>query len=159
MPEIIPGTPQWENICKQCGLCCLVKYVDDLGNIWLTNIRCDMLDPETGKCKCYSSDMNSREVGADNCRNHNGSALNYHTLFNDYVVPGCCAYVQKFGNRDLVKKCAKMPKIKLKDTVPESSVAPEDIKNHIIPGSDKYFRYNPAVNKHFHEFMKRVLGR
>ena len=54
---------------------------------------------------------------------------------------------------------AKMPEIELKNTSPESSVEQKDIKNHIILGSDKYFRYNPTVNRYYHEFMKSLMGR
>ena len=152
--NIIPGSPQWESICARCGLCCLVKYTDKLGNIYLTNIRCDMLDPENGLCGCYSSDVNSRDNGCDSCLNHNGASLNWETLNNDYVVPSFCAYVQKFSNHDLVKKCAKRPNISLKDTVAENDVGAEGLAGHIIPGSQKYFKYNPHVNKRIHEAMK-----
>ena len=151
MSNIIPGSPEWESICVRCGLCCLVKYKDNLGNIFLTNIRCDMLNPENGNCRCYSADVSERDNGCDNCLNHGGSALNFETLYNDYVVPGFCSYVQKFGKHDLVKKCAKRPNIKWEDTVPESSVAKEDYSKHVIPGSHKYFKYNPPVNERMHE--------
>lgn len=155
--NIIPGSQQWEDICARCGLCCLVKCVDDLGRIWLTDIRCDMLDPKNGNCLCYSSDFEKRDNGCDSCAEHNGGILNYESLHNDYLVPGCCAYVQKFGDFNLVKKCAKRPDIDLRKTVAESSVAPEDIKSHIIPGSNKYFKYNPQVNKARHEYLKALI--
>ena len=159
MADIIPGTPQWESICVRCGLCCLVKYTDRLGNIFLTNIRCDMLNPENGLCGCYSADVKDRQQGCDNCAAHNGSVLNMETLSNDYVVPGFCAYVQKFGNPKLVKKCAKRPNISLKDTIPESEVGEEGMAGHVIPGSNKYFKYNPDVNQLRHEQMMSFFAR
>ena len=152
--NIIPGTQKWEDICVRCGLCCLVKYIDNIGRVWLTNVRCDMLNPENGNCGCYSANVDKRDNGHDTCANHHGSVLNFETLNNDYVVPGFCAYVQTFGKHDLVKKCAKRPDINLKDTVPESSVLPQDMQKHIIAGSNKYFKYNPAVNIMMHEQAK-----
>jgi uncharacterized cysteine cluster protein YcgN (CxxCxxCC family) len=152
MSDIIPGTPEWESICAQCGLCCLVKYTDNLGRVFLTNIRCDMLDPKTHKCKCYSADVNERDNNYGGCLENGGSALNWDTLFNAYVVPGCCKYVQKFGNHDLVKRCAKPPKIDMeKDTVPESEVPRDKYAEHVIPGSHKYFKHNPLVNEATHK--------
>lgn len=152
--NIIPGSQQWEDICARCGLCCLVKYVDNLGKVWLTDIRCDMLNPENKHCMCYSADLEKRDNGCDSCAKHNGGVLNYESLFNDYLVPGCCAYVQKFGDFNLVKKCAKRPDIDLSKTVPESSVSPEDVKLHVIAGSDRYFKYNKCVNQFLHEQQK-----
>ena len=149
--DIIPGSPQWEDICVRCGLCCLVKYRDDLGNTFLTNIRCDMLDPETGNCGCYNADVKNRNSNGDSCAKHNGSTLNFETLHNDYVVPSFCAYVQKFGNHDLLKKCSKRPDINLKKTVSEKDVPNEEIPNHVIPGSNKFFKYNPPVNIRQHQ--------
>ena len=157
MSKIIPGTPQWENICLRCGLCCLVKYVDNLGAVHLTNIRCDMLDAKTGNCKCYSADVNKRDNGIDTCLNHNGASLHWGTLYNDYVVPGCCAYVQQFGKHELVKKCANKPDINLEDTIPESEVPQSEYSKHVIPGSKKYFKYNPEVNRILHENCQTLL--
>ena len=153
MDRPIPGTPEWEDICARCGLCCLVKYVDKLGSVYLTNIRCDMLNLN-GTCKCYSADVAERESSCGGCVENGGSPLNYETLSNSYVVPGFCAYVQKFGAPKLVKKCAKRPEIKLEDTVPESEVPADKHAEHIIVGSKKYFKYNPHVNKAIHDAYK-----
>lgn len=155
--QILPGTPKWESICEQCGLCCLVKCCDDFGNIFLTNVRCDMLNPETGKCECYSADMNSRETGMDSCAAHNGSALNMETLTGNYVVPSFCAYVRKLNNSHLSRKAAKRPSIDLKQTVPEIQVPLKEMEKHIIPNSDKYFRYNPSVNDLYHKAAKELV--
>lgn len=148
--NIIPGSMAWENICQQCGLCCLVKVIDSTGRIWLTNVRCDMLDASTRKCKCYNSDIKERDIGADSCLKHNGSVLNFETLHNDYVVPGCCPYAQSFCRHDSLKKCAKHPNVDWEKTVPESSVPQSDLLNHKILGTFKYFKYNPSVNAKYH---------
>ena len=39
--KIIPGSSEWESICEQCGLCCLVKYRDEDGLVHLTSLACD----------------------------------------------------------------------------------------------------------------------
>jgi len=157
MSDIVPGTPQWEDICVRCGLCCLVKYIDKLGNVFLTDIRCDMLDVENGNCKCYSSNADERGEGCGSCIENGGSPLNWNTLNNAYVVPGFCAYVQKFGKHELVKKCAKRPNIDLKQTVAESEVPRDKYSEHIISGSNKYFKYNPHVNVLIHDVCKTLL--
>lgn len=144
---IIPGSLAWESICEQCGLCCLVKVADNFGRIWLTNIRCDMLDAETHKCNCYPKNTAENNSGVPTSVNPNCSFLNYDILRNDYIVPACCAYVQRFCESDLVKKCAKRPDIDWSKTVPESSVPESELQDHLLNGSSKYFKYNPHVNK------------
>lgn len=47
--NIIEGTPEWESICECCGICCLLKYCDEYGNLYLTNVRCAALDKDTHK--------------------------------------------------------------------------------------------------------------
>ena len=116
-----------------------------------------MLDPKTGKCGCYSANVSARTNEQDSCLKHNGSVLNYETLHNDYVVPGCCAYVQKFGKHELARKCANKPNIKLEDTIPESEVPQSEYSKHIIPGSNKYFKYNPVVNRILHENCRALV--
>ena len=72
-------------------------------------------------------------------------------MYNDYIVPACCAYVQHFCEPDLVKKCAERPDIDWSKTVPESSVSESELVEHLIRGSCRYFKYNRHVNKAYRE--------
>jgi len=152
---IIPGSLAWEGICKQCGLCCLVKVADSLGRIWLTNIRCDMLDAETRKCKCYPENSTERDANEGSCVKEGCCFLNHDNLHNDYIVPACCEYVQYFcGESNRVKKYADRPVIDWSKTVPESSVPESELVEHLLPGTCRYFKYNPAVNKAYRQKNK-----
>lgn len=133
----------WEDVCVQCGLCCLVKLHTDTGDVFLTKILCDHLDKETKKCKCYSADFDCRESTDGGCAAHNGSRLDLNTLHNDYIVPGCCPYVKKYVGKNKLK----MPIIDLKSCAHESEVQQKDVHKYIIGDSWKLFKYNPAVNK------------
>ena len=160
MCDIIPGTPQWESICEQCGMCCLLKYCDDLGNIFMTNVRCAALDKDTRKCACYASDMNARDNGCENCIALNGARVTYETLNNDYPVPSFCPYAQRFCKNSAVKKASHRPYIDWEKTISELELSDENpLANHIIPGSKKYFKYNPHVNKIWHENLKKLKKR
>ncbi|MFQ6739795.1 MAG: hypothetical protein ACLRFJ_03980 [Alphaproteobacteria bacterium] len=151
--KITPGTPEWESICLQCGVCCLVKYIDNMGTIHLTNIRCDMLDPETHKCTCYSPNASQRvqNSGHDSCFKHNGNSLTYETMHQEYLVPGHCPYIGLVFD---IKKRPPKPQIDWNNTVPEKSVPNSEIANHIIPRTHKYFKYNPELNKILHKKTK-----
>ena len=158
--NIIEGTPEWESICEQCGMCCLVKYCDNLGNVFMTNVRCAALDKNTHKCACYASDMNSRDNGCENCMQLNGMRVTRETLNNGYPVPSCCPYAQKFCKSDAVKKAPHKPTIDWENTISETELTPNDsLANHIIPGSKKYFKYNPHINQMLHENLKKLKKR
>lgn len=145
---IVPGSLAWESICEQCGLCCLVKVVDNFGRIWLTDIHCDMLDVETRRCKCYPENTKENSSGLrTGGANPNCCFLNHNNLHNDYLVPASCAYVQHFYEPNLVKKCAERPQIDWSKTVPESSVPDSELAKHLLRGTCQYFKYNPHVNK------------
>ena len=149
---IIPGSLAWESICEQCGLCCLVKVMDTSGRIWLTDVRCDMLDVETRKCKCYPENTGEQDLAAERiCIKQDCCFLNHNNLHNDYLVPACCSYVQHFYEPALVKKCAQRPDIDWSKTVPESSVPETELGKHLLPGSCRYFKYNPHVNKAYRQ--------
>lgn len=152
---IIEGTPEWENICEQCGICCLIKYFDDLGNIFLTNVRCAALDKDTHKCKCYAADMDSRDNGCESCIALGGTRMTRETLNNDYPVPSFCPYVKKFCKNTPSKRAMRRPNIDWQNTISETEMQPEDsLANHVIPGSNKFFKHNPHVNKRNHEIFK-----
>ena len=153
---IIEGTPQWESICKQCGLCCLIKYHDPLGNIYMTNVRCAALDKNTHKCKCYASDMGARDNGCENCIALGGMRVTRETLNNEYPVPSFCPYVEKFCDTKTGKRVKQRPIIDWKNTISETELQNNDsLENHIIPGTHKYFRYNPHVNQRMHNDLKQ----
>lgn len=154
--KIIEGSPEWEKICEQCGMCCLLKYVDTLGNVFLTRVRCAALDKNTHKCKCYAPEMTDRDNGCENCIELGGERLTRFTLNNTYAVPSFCPYAQKFVVNPDVKKEKKRPAINWDETVSETEIGGESIKEYVVPGSNKYFKYNPLVNKRIHEEMKSL---
>ena len=144
--QILPGTPEWESICEQCGLCCLLKVVH-MGRVYMTNVRCVQLDQKTRKCHCYNANYNKRDGNTScglSCAELDGSPVTPHTLKNEYPVPGFCPYVKKFrGNNDL-----KRPDVDFNNTISETEMpSGAKLSDYIIPGTSKFFQYNPAVNK------------
>ena len=157
--NIVEGSPEWENICEQCGMCCLLKYCDEFGNIYLTNVRCAGLDKNTRKCKCYAADMDSRDNGCENCIALGGTRVTRESLNNDYPVPSFCPYVKMFCESPVAKKAQRRPDFDWENTISETEMEPNDsFANHAILGSRKYFKQLPHVNKMFHD-LKKVISR
>ena len=47
---------EWESLCDGCGKCCMNKLEDwDTGEIYWTNIACELFDCETCQCSDYEN--------------------------------------------------------------------------------------------------------
>ena len=59
LEELTPR--EWEALCDGCAKCCLNKLEDEAtGQIWYTNVACDLLDLDT--CRCGDYPNRSRRV-------------------------------------------------------------------------------------------------
>jgi uncharacterized protein len=53
------STAEWELLCDGCAKCCLVKLEDhDTGEIFHTNVSCELLDTESCQCMDYEGRHN-----------------------------------------------------------------------------------------------------
>jgi len=47
---------EWESLCDGCGLCCLVRFEDELsGDITPTRVHCKLFDPHACRCRDYEN--------------------------------------------------------------------------------------------------------
>lgn len=76
---------QWEMLCDQCGKCCLNKLEDDeTGNVYYTDVACQLLDIDTARCTDYAH----RRLRVSACLK-----LTPETLPSMYEwLPTTCAY-------------------------------------------------------------------
>lgn len=50
--DLMPGSAEWEEVCKRCGRCCYEK-LDYQGRIYYTDVPCLHLDVELNQCRIY----------------------------------------------------------------------------------------------------------
>lgn len=80
--KILPGSPEWEAICNNCGRCCYEK-VDYRGKIFYTSKPCRFLDSKQLRCRIYEE----RE------QKHSDCARLTPELVAAGILPADCPYV------------------------------------------------------------------
>lgn len=84
---------EWESLCDGCAKCCIIKFEDeDTGQIYHTNVVCELLDIYHCKCTRYAE----RSVLVPTCLTLNPSLI--HEL---KWMPDTCAYRLLAEGKDL----------------------------------------------------------
>ena len=114
---------EWENICRRCGKCCLIKLEDETtGEVYYTNVICRYFDEEHMCCSVY--DKRSELVsGCLKLTPENVDKLPW--------MPKSCAYRELFEN----KKSSIKTTIKGR-VIKETEISEEDIEKHIVDWED-----------------------
>ncbi len=99
---------EWEALCDGCGVCCLVKFLEDdedAEEVIYTDVACKLLDCETGACSRYP---NRHDFVPDCIR------LTYDELAEMMWLPNTCAYKRLYLGLDLPSWHVLITKNKLK---------------------------------------------
>ncbi len=89
------NSAEWEALCDGCGVCCLVKFLEedeDAKEVIYTDVACKLLDCETGACSRYP---NRHDFVPDCIR------LTYDELAEMMWLPNTCAYKRLYLGLDL----------------------------------------------------------
>ncbi len=125
---------EWEALCDGCARCCLNKLEDwDTGEIYWTNVACELLDCET--CKCM--DYENRQSRMPDC-----IQLTKNNISEIAWLPPNCAYrlisegddlpdwhPLVSGNAGRVHEAGVSVRGRV---VPENNMKAEDLENHIV---------------------------
>ncbi len=114
---------EWENICRRCGKCCLIKLEDeDTGDVYYTNVVCRYFDEEKMCCSVYDK----RCELVPTCLK-----LNQENVDKLSWMPKTCAY------RELFENAASPTYTTIKGrVVPETEVTEEELEDHIVDWED-----------------------
>lgn len=82
--------PQWDAVCKQCGMCCLCKIeeqskkISDKIEVLYLKRCCKHFDTKTCKCTIYKNRFNNPD-----CRK-----VDINVVLNTDILPASCGYVE-----------------------------------------------------------------
>lgn len=114
---------EWENICRRCGKCCLIKLEDEeTGDVYYTNVVCRYFDEEKMCCSVYDR----RCELVPTCLK-----LNQENVDKLSWMPKTCAY------RELFEKSPSATHTTIKGRVVKETDVPEDeLEDHIVEWED-----------------------
>ncbi|MBQ7304441.1 MAG: YcgN family cysteine cluster protein [Alphaproteobacteria bacterium] len=114
---------EWENICSNCGKCCLIKLQDeDTDEIYYTNVVCKYFNQETCKCSVYENRCNL----VPECLK-----LTKDNVDKIKWMPKTCAYRKLFENAPDIKSKSIKGRC-----VSETIINPDNIEDYIVDWDD-----------------------
>ncbi len=87
-PGALPD--EWESLCKQCGLCCLEKTLEEDGTIVVHDASCRFMDLNTLLCKIYEF----RFQACSDCL-----PVTKENIADLVWLPDSCGYVEYMNKR------------------------------------------------------------
>jgi len=133
---------EWESLCDGCGKCCLNKLEDwETGEIYWTDIGCELLNCET--CQC--SDYENRFHKVPDC-----IGLTPKHIQTLGWLPPTCAYRLVFEGQDLYwwhhllsgsRQTVHEAGMSVKGRVqPDEGFSPEEYENHLVEWPMEFFQ-------------------
>ena len=126
------NTEEWEALCDGCAKCCLLKIVYKK-KTYMTNISCSKLEQDS--CRC--SDYKNRQKNVKNCIKLTKDNLRKNSKF----LPASCSYKLLDEGKTLPhwhhlitndKESVHKANQSIREyCVPEASVSPENLQDHI----------------------------
>lgn len=114
---------EWENICRRCGKCCLIKLEDeDSGEVYYTNVVCRYFDEEKMCCSVYDK----RCELVPSCLK-----LSPQNVDKLPWMPKTCAYRELFENKNTGIKTTIKGRV-----VNQDSVTDDELEDHIVEWED-----------------------
>lgn len=114
---------EWENICRHCGKCCLIKLEDeDSGEVYYTNVVCRYFDEEKMCCSVYDK----RCELVPTCLK-----LDKNNVDKLSWMPKTCAYRELFEKRTPEVRTTIKGRV-----VRETEVAEDELEDHIVDWDD-----------------------
>jgi len=125
---------EWESLCDGCAKCCLHKLEDeDTGDIFFTNVACQLLDLESCQCRDYEN----RLAKVPDC-----FKLTPENLSQQDWLPETCAYRLLYEGKPLPSwhplvsgndQSVHLSGMSVRGrVVAEQSVQPDDMEDHIV---------------------------
>lgn len=113
----------WEEICRHCGKCCLIKLEDEeTGDVYYTDVVCRYFDEEKMCCTVYDKRCELVPTCVRLDRN-NVDKLSW--------MPRTCAYRALFEKESLQCKTTIKGRV-----VSETAVREEELEDHIVDWAD-----------------------
>lgn len=125
---------EWESLCDGCGQCCMIKLEDDdTGEVFRTNVSCQLLELES--CRCL--DYQNRFEKVPEC-----VSVSLEKVKQFEWMPETCAYRLKYEGKPLFdwhplitgssKEMLSLGHSVSSYAISEEYIHPEQLQDHLV---------------------------